>query len=155
MGAAFFHHIRFFGLGELEEIEGPKYSYEESIASFIPNELGVQISGFLINKALGLWGHKDLRFALREKKSKNKPEPIENPFDVFKEMFSNNSVMKTVEIYSWFVIAESTGSGKSKQIRDLMKINYFDKKWTLPSRMEENPLVWMIQVNENHLAISN
>ena len=28
-----------------------------------------------------------------------------------------------------------------------MKMNYFDTKWTLPSRMESNPLVWMIPVN--------
>jgi len=55
--------------------------------------------------------------------------------------------IKASEIYSWFGIAESTGSGKSKQIRDLMKMNYFDTKWTLPSKMENNPLVWMIQVN--------
>lgn len=55
--------------------------------------------------------------------------------------------VKASEIYSWFGIAESTGSGKSRQIRDLMKMNYFDTKWTLPSRMESNPLVWMIPVN--------
>lgn len=96
LGAAFFHQIRFFGLGELEEIEGPKFRYEESIAAFIPNKFGILISGFLISKALRLWGHKDLGFTLLEKKAKNKPEPIENPFDVFKEIFSDGRVINTV-----------------------------------------------------------
>ena len=51
------------------------------------------------------------------------------------------------EISSWFGIAKGTGLGKSKQIRDLMKTSYFDKKWTPPSRMGKSPLMWMIQVD--------
>lgn len=55
--------------------------------------------------------------------------------------------VKSNELYEWFGISASTGSGKSKQIRDLLKIRQFDMKWTLPSIMESNPMVWMIQVN--------
>ncbi|MDO9535572.1 MAG: hypothetical protein Q7J85_09660 [Bacillota bacterium] len=39
-GAAFFQHMRFFGLGELEEIQGAKGKYKDSIKAFIPNEIG-------------------------------------------------------------------------------------------------------------------
>ena len=38
-----------------------------------------------------------------------------------------------------FGVAESTGQGKSKLIRKMFKIRNFDPKWTLPSRMDDNP----------------
>jgi hypothetical protein len=46
-----------------------------------------------------------------------------------------------------FGVAESTGQGKSKLIRKMFKIRNFDPKWTLPSRMDDNPVVWMLNVN--------
>ncbi len=36
---------------------------------------------------------------------------------------------------------------KSKQIRDLLDMYQMDPKWTLPSKIGDNMLVWMIQVN--------
>lgn len=55
--------------------------------------------------------------------------------------------MKAKKLYNKFGINESTGNSKSKQIRDMMKIGVFDPNWTLPSKMVENPLVWIINVN--------
>lgn len=55
--------------------------------------------------------------------------------------------IKAADLYANFGVSSSTGLGKSKQIRDLMKMSQFDPKWTLPSKMESNPLVWMIEVN--------
>jgi hypothetical protein len=46
-----------------------------------------------------------------------------------------------------FGVAESTGQGKAKAIRDLLKIRQFDFRWMLRQRVEESPLVWMIEVN--------
>lgn len=46
-----------------------------------------------------------------------------------------------------FGVAESTGQGKSKAIRTMLKIRNFDHRWTLPSQMDQNPIVWMIEVN--------
>lgn len=46
-----------------------------------------------------------------------------------------------------FGIAESTGAAKLKAIRTMLKIHQFDFKWTLPSKMEENPTAWMLEVN--------
>ena len=46
-----------------------------------------------------------------------------------------------------FGVAESTGQCKSKKIRSLLKIRQFDPKWTLPSRLDDNPTVWMVSVN--------
>jgi hypothetical protein len=54
-----------------------------------------------------------------------------------------------------FGVAESTGQGKSKLIRKMFKIRNFDPKWTLPSRMDDNPVVWMLSVNGFLMDIRN
>ena len=55
--------------------------------------------------------------------------------------------MKLTAIDKAFGVAESTGQGKSKAIRTLLKIHNSDHRWTLPSRMGDNILVWMLEVN--------
>jgi len=55
--------------------------------------------------------------------------------------------MKMADIDEGFGISQATGSARSMAIRDLLKIPAFDPKWTLPSRMDRNPLAWMIQIN--------
>lgn len=60
---------------------------------------------------------------------------------------SQKPTMKAKELYNKFSVSESNGSSKSKQIRDLMKIGVFDPKWTLPSKINDNPMAWMIMVN--------
>jgi hypothetical protein len=54
-----------------------------------------------------------------------------------------------------FGVAESTGQGKSKAIRTMFKIRNFDPRWTLPSRMDDNPVVWMLEVNGFLMDIRN
>ena len=46
-----------------------------------------------------------------------------------------------------FGVAESTGQGKSKAIRTMFKLRKFDLRWTVPSQMDDNPRVWMLEVN--------
>jgi hypothetical protein len=55
--------------------------------------------------------------------------------------------LKLTAIDKAFGVAESTGQGKSKAIRTMLKIRTYDPQWTLPSRMDENPMAWMIEVN--------
>jgi hypothetical protein len=55
--------------------------------------------------------------------------------------------MKMTDIDEGFGVSEASGSAKSKSIRDLLRLQPFDPEWTLPSRMEDNPLVWMLNVN--------
>ena len=55
--------------------------------------------------------------------------------------------MKMTDVDKAFGVSSGTGQAKSKGIRDLLKIRPFDAEWTLPSRMEENPTIWLIQVN--------
>lgn len=54
---------------------------------------------------------------------------------------------KPKAIYEFFGIGESTGQSKSKEVRDLLKMGPMSPEWTLPSRLGENPLVWMLHVN--------
>ncbi len=55
--------------------------------------------------------------------------------------------MKMTDIDEAFGVSEATGSAKAKVIRELLKIHPLDPEWTPPSRMDENPMAWMIQVN--------
>ena len=60
---------------------------------------------------------------------------------------SQSPYIKAPDIYKAFGVASSTGQGKSKTVRDLLNMNQFDPHWTLPSKLEKNPMVWMINVN--------
>ena len=60
---------------------------------------------------------------------------------------SNSPHMKLTAIDKAFGVAESTGQGKAKAIRDLLKIRQFDFRWMLRQRIEESPMGWMISVN--------
>ena len=55
--------------------------------------------------------------------------------------------LKLTAIDKAFGVGESTGQGKSMLIRKMLKIRPMDPAWTLPSRMDRNPMAWMIQVN--------
>ena len=55
--------------------------------------------------------------------------------------------VKMTDVYKAFGVSSGTGQAKSKAIRDMLKIHVFDPKWTLPSRMADNPMVWLVQVN--------
>lgn len=55
--------------------------------------------------------------------------------------------MKLTTIDKVFGVGESTGQGKSMLIRKMLKIRSMDPEWSLRSRMDQNPMAWMIQVN--------
>jgi hypothetical protein len=50
-------------------------------------------------------------------------------------------------LYEFFGVAESTGQNKSRQIREAFGMGPMSPAWTLPSRLADNPLVWMLEVN--------
>ena len=55
--------------------------------------------------------------------------------------------MKLTAIDKAFGVGESTGQGKSKAVRKMLKIRPFDPDWTLPSRLDDNPVAWMLEIN--------
>jgi len=54
---------------------------------------------------------------------------------------------KSPEIFAFFAVSASNGQARSKQLRDLMGVDFFSPEWTLPSRMDANPMVWMVEVD--------
>jgi hypothetical protein len=60
---------------------------------------------------------------------------------------SQNPHCKAPEIYEHFGVSAQTGQSHSKKVRDLLKMRPFEAKWTLPSKIDESPLCWMIHYN--------
>ncbi len=46
-----------------------------------------------------------------------------------------------------FGVSYSSGANKARLIRDMFGISQLDPSWCLPSRLEDNPMVWILQVN--------
>jgi hypothetical protein len=51
------------------------------------------------------------------------------------------------DISDYFGVGKSSPASKSKDIRDLFNIGLMDPEWTLPSRMDRNPMAWYIMVD--------
>ena len=51
------------------------------------------------------------------------------------------------DISDYFDVGKSSPASKSKVIRDLFNIGLMEPEWTLPSRMDSNPVAWSIMVN--------
>jgi hypothetical protein len=60
---------------------------------------------------------------------------------------SQTPYMRATDIDHYLGVSQSAGAAKATEIRKLLKIHQMDADWTLPSKMDNNPLVWMIQVN--------
>ncbi|BAZ38819.1 hypothetical protein NIES4101_47640 [Calothrix sp. NIES-4101] len=60
---------------------------------------------------------------------------------------SQNPHISAKEIYSWFGVSPSTGQSKSKQVRDTLDMHQMDPNWFLPSKLDDNPMAWMISVD--------
>ncbi len=55
--------------------------------------------------------------------------------------------MKMTDIDEGIGVSGATGAAKAKAIRELIKVHPLDPQWTLASRMDRNPMTWMIQIN--------
>ena len=55
--------------------------------------------------------------------------------------------MRSTDIDQLLGTSPSNAAAKLAAIRKMLKISQLDPNWTLPSRLKDNPLVWMIQVN--------
>jgi len=51
------------------------------------------------------------------------------------------------QIWEYFALSSSTMQAKSKQITDLLGTYPMDPDWSTPSMLDQNPLVWMLEVN--------
>lgn len=55
--------------------------------------------------------------------------------------------MKLTAVDKAFGVSQSTGQSKSREIRKMLKIEQCDPDWWRPSRMDDNPMVWLLEVN--------
>ena len=55
--------------------------------------------------------------------------------------------MATADLCSAFGVGQSTASAKAKVIRAALHANRMDPAWMLASFIDQNPLVWMAEVN--------
>ena len=51
------------------------------------------------------------------------------------------------DIYLFFGVGRNTAQGKARRIQELLNIHPFSLQWTLPSRADSNPLIWMLEIN--------
>ena len=55
--------------------------------------------------------------------------------------------MSATELAAAFGVAKGTGAAKSRTVRNALSMVQMDPNWTLPSKMDENIMAWMIMVN--------
>jgi len=55
--------------------------------------------------------------------------------------------MKLTAIDKALGVGESTGQGKAMLIRKMLKIRPLDPAWSLRSRIKNNPMAWMVEIN--------
>ena len=55
--------------------------------------------------------------------------------------------MRADELCAVFGVSQSSAAKKGKTIRDMLKMYPLDPNWCLPSNIDDNPMVWMLQVN--------
>lgn len=60
---------------------------------------------------------------------------------------SQTPYMRSTDIDHYLGTSPSSGAAKLAAIRKMFKMHQLDPNWTLPSRLDRNPMVWMLQVN--------
>lgn len=55
--------------------------------------------------------------------------------------------VRGTDLCALFEVSQSSGAAKSREIMRLLNIVRLDPRWCLPSKLADNPLAWMIEVN--------
>jgi hypothetical protein len=55
--------------------------------------------------------------------------------------------MKTTELAAAFGVSEATLHAKARLIEKALDVSVLDPRWTVPSRIDRNPLIWMAEVD--------
>lgn len=55
--------------------------------------------------------------------------------------------MRMADLCKLFGVSAGTGAAKSAEIRRLFKMHQMDPSWYRPSKLDRNPMAWMISVN--------
>jgi hypothetical protein len=68
---------------------------------------------------------------------------------------SQTPYMRSADIDHALGTSPSSGAAKLAMIRKMLKIYEFDPDWTLPSRLEDNPIIWMLSVDGFIMDVRN
>lgn len=60
---------------------------------------------------------------------------------------SQHPSMSAAELCAGFGVSKSTGAAKAKVVREALAMGQMDPRWYRPSKMEANPLAWLIMVD--------
>ena len=60
---------------------------------------------------------------------------------------STQPFMTTADLCAWFGVGQSTASAKARVISQALDTSRMNPEWSLPSLLDQNPLVWMAEVN--------
>jgi len=60
---------------------------------------------------------------------------------------SQDPHMSAAELCERIGVSQSTATSKSKQIWNRLDLMQLDPQWSLPSKLADNPMAWMITVN--------
>jgi len=60
---------------------------------------------------------------------------------------SQTPYVAVADLYRVFGISQSGGQAKSRLVRDALRMGQLDPEWTLPSRIADNPMAWMVTVD--------
>ena len=60
---------------------------------------------------------------------------------------SQTPYMRSTDIDHYLGTSPSSGAAKLAAIRKMLGMHQFDPNWSLPSRLEDNPMVWMLRIN--------
>ncbi len=55
--------------------------------------------------------------------------------------------MRADELCRKIGVSQQTASGRAQKIRQVLKIFQMHPDWTLPSRVDDNPMIWILMVN--------
>ncbi|WKZ37740.1 MAG: DUF6398 domain-containing protein [Anaerolineales bacterium] len=55
--------------------------------------------------------------------------------------------MRADELCKKIGVSQQTASGRAQKIRDMLDIFQMHPDWTLPSRVDNNPMIWILKVN--------
>jgi hypothetical protein len=55
--------------------------------------------------------------------------------------------LRANELADLFQVSQKTAANKARTIREILNIGQADPEWWRPSRMEDNPLAWLVMVN--------
>lgn len=60
---------------------------------------------------------------------------------------SQEPYISAADLCKSFGVGKNTGSARSKVVRDALGMGQLDPNWCLPSKLDDNPMAWMIMVD--------